>query len=514
MKRCLSLIVLALIVFSLWQDDLSHAQNAPTPRYSVAFSAYDVKDTLYVATLLTDDTWQITPLPEQALLGQFDVHLVTPFWSADGRTMFTTLLETGVDENGEDYMIGGKLASFDVFTRELTPRLEMFTHATHPDISYEGLQYESLSPDGRFAWITQTTNFNIHYLLNLETNTVVAQSECQVEVLVWLETEVLVSNAAYLDPCDPGVYTLDLATGTKSRILTSPSLLEDYWQSYPTHGILLSDERVIVYGDEWQPAEVGLLALDGSSGQYFGSGNYLEVFEADGVAVWLSVEKGYVCLDLNTQEMLALDEANFDGGNAGCWANVTRFHYIDENIPDNGQLTVHLITLAQGTRQAALLYDGPYSLETSQYMVVPEQSILVLTDTQGLKVYRLGELIWDSAAVFPELSPTFTAWDTYNGTWLHVHHTDSLASYMLNLQTLEVISPPQLGLTFLSMSPDGAWWLYGVVDFNWDSETARQLIAFNPASGEQVIFVDNAALAHINFHFAPEEYYIWSPIIQ
>jgi hypothetical protein len=487
------------------------------PRYSVAFTAYNSESathTLYVATLLSDNTWQITSLPERVLLGQFDIRLVTPVWSADGRTLFTTLLEEGQDGDGYDYLVGGRLASFDVFTRQLTPRLEMFTFATHPDLPYEALHYESISPDSRFAWVARTMQFDVHYLVNLETNTVVAPSECQVTALAWLETEILVSNAPYLGPCDPAVYTLDLATGEKSHILAAPPLHEEnYWESYPTIAILLSDGRVLVGGNEWQAAEVGLLSLDGSSGKYFGPGNQLEVFEAEGVAVWESPQKGRVCLDLTTLEILPLNEADFAAA-PGCWGHLT-YHYIEESPHDRGQFTIREIALEDGTKQETILYEGSYNSTYTSYMGVSEPSMVAITHNDRVEIYEHGELVWDSGSALPGMSMTSEIWGwAHNEEWLRLDRTDIQESYMLNMQTLKIVSPPEPGYTFLNMSPDGAWWLYAVVGSNWDVESVQRLIAFHPATGEQVILVDSEILAHINFHFSPEQYYVWSPVIQ
>ncbi len=81
----------------------------------------------------------------------------------------------------------------------------------------------------------------------------------------------------------------------------------------------------------------------------------------------------------------------------------------------------------------------------------------------------------------------------------------------VNTRSTELVMAPQPIGEFLGSSPDGAWWLFGTLDFSADAKD--RLIVFHPETGKVVVLADKVLLGHHGGYWERFQYCSWSPLV-
>ncbi|NDJ74964.1 MAG: hypothetical protein GYB65_01785 [Chloroflexi bacterium] len=456
------------------------AQDSAAPRYAVAFRG---DETVYVATLYTDNTWDVQPVSLYMLFGQYDLWLVTPRWTADGQ-----LIGSGFapDYSGpvDGYADALYLYAYDRTSGQSTqitpgPVLDMGSEWYY----YEFLAVQALSPDGRFVLATAIIGFSSH-LVDVQDGRVVAAFDCEMEPIAWRAGEVLLQptfNGPFADECNPQKVFVDLATG-QTRAAATPANQYDLWL-VPLEGS--------------PPVQLEEYATD----LVYSPDGTLAAYRGDyGVFMYYDLLTNTPHTVLTTSR--ALEHVRFAG---------STLHFWEVQTEESGlTLTRATYSPADGLRET-VMYAGP----AGSYLPAPNNEAVAVELDSAVQVYDASGLRWDSQTVFPDTSVLLDDYDpgawSADGQWLHVEvRGEEYRSVAVNWATgQQIVMGPDL--VRVGESPDGSWWLYVVLN-DLPGRQSTRLVAFRPDTRQTATLSDGPNL-YLNLSFMPSGYFVWSGLL-
>lgn len=533
MMRCVLPLLLVCLVLS-FSGGLVQAQTTPDLRYAFVYHD-EVEGTLktFVAALDTENHWTITelPVPLAAAYGTSEPVV----WSPDGRTFYGVQYETVTfppNDWGETATgaFGRSIVTFEYPNWELTRTIEILPAAALQDPqTADTIHIQSVSPDGRYAWVvlTKRTGFSPASLIELTTGTIFAQLECPANVIGWVENRVVaistwqVNHATGMYETDPAcpkhIFTIDLATGEQTILNPSGPTGAGFTEiSYVPEW-----EALLLSGDDLM-ASVGLLKLDGTGG-FFIEMAYNPSLSPDGQAmVFLRrhvVGSYLIWLDMQTgvSEVLAEQVQN------AWWQGETLVY---EQIRLNGAVYQRTELRTDGTRtetavevlnheEIALGGSSVWDLYHSGNVYVPVQT---LYDEDG-------NVIWDSSEALPDCNPPELVVspdrEPILGRYMWLTCTPQGNSWqlqdvlVLDLETLTIVPSPEEGWRLDGISPDREWFLYVPLNAYHPDHPPKQrgLLAYHPATDTRVTLIEaRDVLVGVQFP-SPQTAYQWSPIV-
>jgi hypothetical protein len=293
-----------------------------------------------------------------------------------------------------------------------------------------------------------------------------------------------------------------------------------------TAGRLLSDGRLLIGEPSalatTRPAPVGLLETDSYGGQYFGLGQAVQVNPNEtALAFW---EGGrWKRVNLLTGALTDLGAGELWDGQL--WAGETLRFWRTQTSP-NGNFEIFRIESAPLRRVERKLYSGP---RPARWSFPPQGEVFALEFASGagltyIELYRAGELVWVSDAVYPGSASRLQGpldaplqW-TRDGAWLHLIHVERSGAYARGL-AVNVADPRRMVLApedraqYMGESPDGTWWLYSL-NLDPDSERRTRLFVYDFERQATFELWSSGDIAlYNNFQYPEWVYYQWSPLV-
>lgn len=503
-RRILSIFMLVSLAGAL----RATAQESPTVRYGVAFTHGEYS---YVALLNTADEWTVTNLGMQ---------LSSLVWSLDGQTIYGISVETiEYPEPGYDSAFqatfGRTIQVFKAPDWRLEKSIEVLPKAILGDRTQgDILSIDSISPDGRYAWVVSTNEIHGSALVDLVNDMVLFQSTCPAIVLDWADTFVITSNqdttltflnqntvtTTSIPTCDPRVTSIDFATG-KGLILGSPSF-------FVTDGFYSPAADLVV--GKADAAHIALFTLDAWGGQEMTG--YDPLISADGRYLsyvgLIPLTGELTLLDLQTRQTQALDQGSFYDIE---WHD-NRLSFVRFTGDNTTTLVVQVQLDETLQRTEVTLYDGP-----SLPIGGTGYSLGGNSTTGSVQIYLMDELIWDSHEAYPNeqfsflsLGPLYDNKPIY-GRWLWM--LGSGGYRILDLETRQLLQQPDEGFVPIGISPDGSWLIGTTIPLPTDDRVPVHygVAAYNPATSELVTLVERqvASYGMAGYGTPPNSPYSW-----
>lgn len=493
--------ILLSLMFLVVAGDLQ--SSSPSPLYAVNYGTSD--GTAYVTTFFSDQTAQTERL-QQPLFVHYDSSDVPLFPRWAGHKLYGATFKTGDYQTAESTAI----TVFDALTGQSSTIVDL-----PRDHSNTQVVVDSVSPDEHYLWAFDSQT-GLSYLVDLQTQTISHQYRCRGSVIAWLSGRVLVGNHQYNQAqfCDPVVYTRTLPPTSDGQnypaelSITVPPPHMDY----PTSGIVLSDGRILFGLNrlEWSAfsywdgmasplmAPVGLIELDKQHVQYWGVGHYISVSEDQRFASYVTDTEAVMRIDLTTLEVEQVGEAI--AGFPYWEGNTLRFWQTDGTA-------ISTVKIAGSERSEQLVYR---MVEGDRSIIPPRGEKLGILREDDLTIYppEAGKAAEPVRVIGrpPGVSGGL-AWSS-DGKWLHFSSgVTDVISESYNLETGERVELS--GLTPISDSPDGEWWLY-----SWwqeSEECADRLMAYHPATHTRISLLEDVCLGErSSFHLPPTAFYTWS----
>lgn len=495
------LMVLLFIVLGLNQVN---AQEE-TPAYALAFR---VDNEVLVATFYEASGWEIQTLPNFMLFGQYDISLVLPVWTANGRLLRTGYApEVGAQENPETLLPAAHLYRYDLPGETMSIMPQAIEEQSNPDLYLPPtLAISSVSPDGRYATLYDLIATK-GYLVDFESQQVpVRLDTCGLKAFHWTDSSVFLGSFSAYIACPPAFFEADLTSGATLIDMREALAGQDVTVIDTGRWLGDADFLVTAYGLESyynlvriNPTEATVLApFDFVPPIVSESGQYAAYYAASGL----------VMIDLNTMETVDLDVPNL---NTPPYFEGETLHYGALLQAENGTQYVHGQYHPETRQQTTLLY-APDGVEVLEYNFSPSYQAVAITTATGLEVYGEAGLISDQLPLSPEAEASYLAWAD-DGNMLYLYANSGTTA--LNLQTAEIIAPPEPYAVFLSTSPDGRWWLY-IVREPGDSDgmyQSERLFVYDSQTQEIVVLSNEGGL-YDNFHWALDSLFVWSPMFE
>lgn len=500
--------VLLILVALLSIPAPMQGQTLPTMRYAFTFQDEIEGATQYsVAVLDSENAWTVTPLIQFSRLATD-----APVWSPDGRQLLGVQAEYIQTADADAARMRGRsIITFEypdwnlTNTFEVLPALLEDTKQAYEQADI--LQIQSVSPDGRYAWLVQTVQINRATLLNLETGELVAQPECAAIAVGWLPDRVIAMKTPQSfdgqgnpTDCLPEIFTVDLATG--ATITLQPQL--------PNTVSLATDAPQMIYAPQWNavivsdtmPSQIGMLNLDGTGGFFLPTMSWPPTLSPN--ERYLT----YEVAELNGNRLVRLDlqtgipESLDTGVRLVYWEGNT-LYYTKEALTVTEEWHFFAVKIyANGERMERRISHYPSQIVS--------EGVRQVNNT--VYVARNGVVVWSSDNALPDanlhlyrpLLPKEPIFGRF--VWLAEHDANDpqgiyspYKAHILDLKTLQVITAPR-GWQVSGIAPDGEWVLcvsLGNVG----------LMAYHPASGEMVMLSETARTPGA---FSPLQYQ-WTP---
>lgn len=482
----------------------------PTPLYAVNYGTSD--GTAYVTTFYSDQTVQTHQLPKP-LFVHYDSSIVPLFPHWDGHTLYGVAFESG-----EQFTESAEIIAFDALTTEFSTVVALPRGHSNTQVIVD-----SASPDGRYLWAFDTYFFT-PYLVDLRTHEIVYQQRCRASVIAWFPKRVLLGNHQFGqgDICAASLFTQTLPPSTDEYsypaelTFTVPPPYIDY----PTSGITLSDDRVLIGLNrfDWSAksywdgmsfplnAPVGLVDIEGQHVQYWGVGHYLSISDDEQFASFVSETGEIMRVDLTTLQVEQVGQTIYDIGFPYWERNTLHFWQSDGE-------TISRVEITGSQRSEHIIYtvveeDSPIVPPRGRKMAVVREGKLMIYPREAGENSSTNEAIPLTGSI-PDVY-TGPAWST-DGRWVHFYtrlFEDTLTE-SVNLETGEHVIQP--GLKLVSDAPDGAWWLYSLsLESKPDQD---RLVAYHPESGRSITLLENVTLGEAaSFHLPPRAFYTWSQL--
>lgn len=533
MRKFAWIVMTALVVLGATFQSAAGQDNPQSDlpvRYSVAFSSQGTRNEplTNIASLNIHNEWAVTTIEGDYLGMNYANHSqytptafgwspnnpISPVWSPDGQTFYGSLpktLDTGGKIDSTTMLYTTEISAFTAPAWQQNTLIAI-TPETHVEVGYSyTFTMISVSPDGRYGWAASTHDPAQSYLVELSSGETIREFGCMGHPLMWLPTEVVVFTSDTF--CGATVVALNYETGAQrvfAPILQIPAL------TGPDQTIYLPEWEALLLG-VGSFGEVAMLKLDGTDGFTLGVGGWAHLSPDGNHLIYMLRPhdvSSLMRLDLQTGVPEILDQnvvpyaaPHWNGDTLGYWKYTegqTGLIWVSLNGPERTEQIVipanayadysgvAMTMLPDGSRAAISVSNGKYARMVDVYE--NGEIIFSTNDLNQNSIYSLSTL---------QTAPLLGAW-----VWVTNEETDQVAA--LNLQTLEFRTPPEG--SFVSISPDGAWWLYYVDD---PAAFADRLVAYEPGSGKTFILWNGNNLP-LNYGAEqpslPENYLRWSPL--
>lgn len=504
MRHLLWILLLVGLVISGSSAAMAQDPTPPPadPLYSVMFPTFI--GTRYI-TNYTDTEWRGGELRGRVVYGDANGTRVQPLWSPDGQIIYSTVYAP----NRQDLAV--TIYAYYLSSKAFVPLMDL-QDINDPALLPEIAGLESISPDGRYAWV-RFVNAQQTRLVDLENKTLVGEvSACPARVLLWLGDEVLLSCTGELFS-SPDLFTLELSTGKRERTLLPPAPnASNPFAAFPKTVQVLDDGRLLVGPlDGDTESAVGVISLDDYTGTYLGTGSYLQVKSDQSSATFYQAGR---LQRINLADLTLTDLGVASPTNSLTWyGDYLRFWRVQEDFETFSLVRVEVY---EWTRTEQVMYSGP---KPFRYVVGPRGDVIVLEWSGYVEVYKDGALLWSSREEYPDglvsLPPPAylpVLWSG-NGKWLHLTHVPSAGrqaeTLSVNIGLGQSLLAVEERATFLGESPDQDWWLMGV-NYDPNSDRRDRLIAYNPVSNQLWGILPNGIPLYSDI-IAPEwAYFSWA----
>lgn len=509
MRKLLVVLMVVMLGIGVGSQQNTAAQEEAELRYAVVFAeppaqAYGMET--YVAALDSSGDWTVTTLPHAIYPPSSSPYQVLPYWSHDGRTLYATLQETVTLKSDSAFEVGrltqlvgrsiGAFSgdtwelqtSYDIVPIKLDEPVEVFEFSQIPQILIQ-----SISPDGRYVWITKISNNNQDQqtaLLDLQTAEFRDNPACMQGFLTW--TPEYAIGFGWGSECRNRAMALNLATGA-THLLQPPI----------SSGLLagatyLPQWGAIITGTATDYSNISMLKLDGTTGFALGVGSNA-ILSPDGKALaylaHFTMASYLMRLNLETGEPLALVEYGRRDYLPPEWEGDSLVYW-----QADGDL-IRIMVDEAGNRTETQVAPVPENGAAIGFTAVPglPRAVRGVAASWGdfnrwVEVYQAGDRLWDNREVLEAYSVSLTPpLDTrFAGEWVWLTDDVTFERMALNIYTLELVRAPEPEATLISPSPDGEWWLYQTSVQG--EESYFRLMAYQPATGESVQLWEGARL--------------------
>lgn len=502
------------IILMLWVASivvvLAMPTAAQTDRYIQYGLIFRAGDNVNVAVLHSDGEWETQIIPNYLLFDQYDVTLQVPKWTDDG-----DIIGVGYNPDPEAdnepiaYQSLGYIYRYDPETATITTH----DHSVmgQPDgeesLPPNALSITSLSPNGDYVTAYEF-NDGRGFLIETATGEVlVEQEQCGLKAFNW-EDDIIYLGSNFLTTfCIGELFSYDITQHEVVEDLTD-RLDEGLIAGFANLTFLGEDDFLIeAYGD----VIYSILARSTAEGfQFVYSYRWdsLKLSESKESATFIMADRsGVVYLDLAISRQYILpanDEIDiplkFEG---------ETLHYV--NVESEGdQTTVSYHTFSPDDEDGvgeirSFMIDADSQAE---FEISPNLEWIATADEDAVHVYDMeGNLVWEST---PDMKESFQSYRlTWVGNLLKILDENSP---LIDLDSGDVILPPEDGDNFVNTSPDGEWLLYTIPSDDIGSQAVMGVKVMNRATGEVVILSEGERL-YTSDHFALERFFIWSLLL-
>jgi hypothetical protein len=485
------------------------------PLYSLAFHT---SQGVYVATFMSDDTWDVDTLPRNAYFGQFDVMTCFPFWSADGSRLVIMLSSPSSLSEFEDVM---QIGYYDILDRSFTTLLDPDMLPSTGRAFMDGYCIDSLSPDGRYVWLNSPISVQ-SVLFDLNTGTAVTVKPNLIQGAAWHGDRVYVSTADGLIQHDETEHEV-LALPGGETLAAFPNY-QDTAVQFTTNTFWLQDNR-IVFTAYIPPYGPGYHFILGIADPETGTVEYVADDVFPYAPLRFSEDERYVAYEeMTNRHLVLLGLDTLDQVPTGVrsadyvWRGST---LTTLTAADDGSAIISEYEEQTRTVTQTLNLDGASPLKLSP----DTQTILARsTEHSSLVLYRRdGSVLAGPEITTPEgAAVRMSAYDskvvwgrTYAYLLTRAAQSDDspLGSVAVNTQTGERLFSPDK-YVWAGESPDGRWALLagGTDDMAYSEYNYPELLVYSLETGETVtLFAVEGEVVYNPFHFSLTDMLRWSP---
>lgn len=492
-------ILAAMLGFILVVNQAPKVTGQDAPQMQYGFVYHDTiggEIHTYVAVLDTSHHWTITELPVPLASTHTPFGNMNPVWSSDGRRISGIGFESVpcvVNDFGD-----GTVASYGrvMYTFSYPDwQIEHTIEVIPPEIletcpNFEILRVQSVSPNGRYAWLTKMVDVNRATLVDLETGQILFQPTCRAVVIDWIENRAVIQNSNWspnnnyinsnpipLD-CPAGLYTYDATTGEQVNLTPNPT-------GHYQHLIYAAARNLIVLSSDTF-GQVGVFHLDGQEGFE------IEPFSAEPI---LSPDERYLAY----QTLVPL-------GNA-----VIRLDL------ETGQSETVLRDVRRAWWEGDIIQSEPMESYYPHHQLLGGASRpdwYATDDGSGhVTIFENEQAIWQSEIQFPNLYFRLVPVADYDGPrWgRYVWLTGGSLVMILDVTTLEILTCPQSRWGVANVSPDGAWLLCAPTNFDYTHD--KGLYLYKPTTSEKIMLIQKE-LDYSASRVFPNPNFWWSPMFE
>lgn len=516
MRLILGLVMLSSVMLSsisLMSKSSTNAQTEDTLRSGLIFRA---NDQIYLAKLMTDNTWQVEALPKHLLFGQYDVFLITPRWMPDGR-----LLASGAAPN----MVVDAVAPYGTYLYEVdveTATVHLLIDHSIIDeetIAYgEALVLQELSSDGNYLAVNTAFRYTTH-IVDLQTGVSHNFNESGTWFMAWQEDQVFLTNllqeTAYLVDISSGEMIVDIKA--KFAEFGEDALAFTAWP-------LGAGRWLFAYSFSKEGGQIWLYDTGTDSLTALADG-YLTKLSDDQQQVAFMVPVGRLGLiNLNTLEIIDF-EVNFGDKDFLYYFEDGRLIYWEIRETES-ELVVAKLEWTGSNLIETIIYEGSLATvdihPTGQFVTIAHtdrvETNIDFYANEGLSISLQDTL---GASSVYSLANQRIPFYTEDGNWLFsgADYADgSHRNLLYNWQTGRTFDFPNdssfKGYWYEGASPDGEWFLFAICtkdEFNLACRKDK-LLAIHPISGEQITLIEGQTI-YGNYHFPGDAPLQWSPLL-
>jgi hypothetical protein len=523
--RSVGLVLVAVVLAAV---PVRAQETEARPRYAFAFGT---SLGVHVASMLSDNTWRVAPLPRGVYFGQFDMAYCLPFWSADGHTLVFTVEPEVSDPDDRGGVILSQVGSYDITTQRFQIHAELLDAAAliAEGSIYGGYCVAALSPDARYAWLNSTIHEE-SLLVDLETGAVLYSRPYMVTAAVW-HTGYTAADEPILDYVFTAMSGIFQTFGENEQfILTLPDgertadfpNAEGMDEQYVNRAFLLDWSNTILfsaYGAGMsEPQVMGLVDVEAGTVDYFDQGRDLQLSEDGYYASYVNTADELIVLDLEP----FIFDTRAPAGKYTAWhgnvlVNVT---VLGEEEPQDVIMTTYDYSGTSGIIEQ-VIFRGPcpdvilVSPNMTRILIRFQGGTFGLFDRDGGVVARTEVSNEEGTAQLWDYDPRLL-WGSSARLYLGVLPQAPLESQSvsINATTGEVVfSPP--GYIYLGETPT-RWVLLagGVEGMSYREYAFPELLATSLLTGETAtLFAQEGEVVYRPFHGRFSEGFIWSPAL-
>lgn len=507
------LICLLIILASISQANLKvssvEAQSESEVQYGLIFQT---NEHIYLAKLLADNTWQVEPLPDYLLFGQYDVFMITPQWLGDGRLVAAGVAPDLIVEDADIH--GTYLYEIDVASAE--PQLLLDESVIDEEsIAYtEALVIQGLSDDNNYLLVNTAIRYTSH-VIDLASGQVQNFDAMGTFISAWQDQQVYLKS--YMEET---AILVDIQSGETLADFHSSfaELGEDAlaYEAYP----IGSGRWLFAYPYAVHGTKIFLYDAQSDRLTALGAGHSIKLNEDRDKAVFLSDYKMGV-IDLTTLDIVQfppwVNHQNpiyyFDDDTLVYWVvqegdidfSVSRWHWTGHTLIDE--------PVFRGLRSPYIIHP------TGQFMLVSNEDETTLDLYTSAGEHLALNTTLDATIVHLLDDPRWVPFSE-NGAWLflYVEYADGTPKNLAyNWQTGVSYEFPTddsfRGYWFGNASPDEKWLLVQICTEDVTNLACQpnKLLAIQPEAGTEVVLAE--APLYDNFHYTNDQVLLWSPVL-